>query len=275
MAASYTIIAEDEEKDCAQYEDDGAVVLINDTNKESLVVYNAHERIYPASMTKIMTALLVMESIEAGDLSLDDKITLKQTVTFDEANVGVSDLTGGCTVTIKDLLYGLLIRSYNDCAVILAQQVAGSEDVFVDMMNEKAMELGAVNTHFVNPHGLHSDNHYTTPYDLYIIFSEFIKHPMAYTIDSLSSYDFNYTDAEGNACTVNMTATNGFLSGEFNMPEGYTLGSWKSGTTTAAGNCLIIEFVKDDTGDRYIAIIANAEDRETLYNDMTSLIKSS
>lgn len=141
-------------------------------------------------------------------------------------------------------------------------------------MNERAYELGATNTHFVNCHGLHSDDHYTTAYDLYLIFSEFIKHDLAYLIDSLTSYDFTYTDANGETRSVTLEATNGYISGEFQFPEGYSLGSWKSGTTTAAGNCLILEFVKDDTGDKYIAVIAGAEDRSTLYNDMTMLINT-
>ena len=201
-------------------------------------------------------------------------ITLSHTVTFQENNVGASDLTKGCKVTVKNLLYGLLIRSYNDCGVLLAERIAGSEDAFVEKMNERAYELGATNTHFVNCHGLHSDDHYTTAYDLYLIFSEFIKHDLAYLIDSLTSYDFTYTDANGETRSVTLEATNGYISGEFQFPEGYSLGSWKSGTTTAAGNCLILEFVKDDTGDKYIAVIAGAEDRSTLYNDMTMLINT-
>lgn len=273
MAADYAVIPADCELNDKQYKQLASAVLINDTTKEALVVHNAHQKIYPASMTKLMTGLLVFESLERGDFSLDETVKLKNTVTFNESNVGTSDLTGGCSATIKNLLYGLLIRSYNDCAVILARKVAGSEEDFVALMNKRAAELGATNTHFENCHGLHSDNHYTTAYDLYLIFSEFIKHDLAYAIDSLSSYDFQYTDAEGQEQSVTMVSTNGFLSGEYNLPEGYSIGSWKSGTTTDAGNCLIMEFVKEDTGDKYIGIIANAETREDLYHDMTSLVK--
>ena len=270
----YTVIPDGEALADENYSAVKSAVLINDSTKEALVVHNAHDRIYPASMTKLMTGLLVMESIEDGTLSLDDTITLSHTVTFQEDNVGVSELTKGCSVTVKNLLYGLLIRSYNDCGVLLAEKIAGSEDAFVEKMNEKAFELGATNTHFVNCHGLHSDDHYTTAYDLYLIFSEFIKHDMAYLIDSLDSYDFTYTDETGSEKSVTLQATNGYISGEFKFPEGYSLGSWKSGTTTAAGNCLILEFVKDDTGDKYVAVIAGAEDRDTLYNDMTMLINT-
>ena len=121
----YTVIPDGEALADENYSAVKSAVLINDSTKEALVVHNAHDRIYPASMTKLMTGLLVMESIEDGTLSLDDTITLSHTVTFQEDNVGVSDLTKGCSVTVKNLLYGLLIRSYNDCGVLLAEKIAG------------------------------------------------------------------------------------------------------------------------------------------------------
>ncbi|MGN0395246.1 MAG: D-alanyl-D-alanine carboxypeptidase family protein [Coprococcus sp.] len=273
MAGNFAVIGDGENINESAYKKTASALLINDTTKEPIVAYNVHEKIYPASMTKIMTGLLVIESIEQNKLSLDKVVTLDHTITFDEWDVMASSLTGGCQVTVKNLLYSLLIRSYNDCAVLLAEEVAGSQSAFVDMMNEKAFDLGAVNTHFENPHGLHSDDHYTTAYDLYIIFSEFIKHDLAYVIDSLPLYDFTYIDEFGETQTIEIEPTNGFLSDEFNLPDGYSLGSWKSGTTDEAGNCLILEFVKNSTGDRYIAVVAGAEDRDTLYKDMTNLIK--
>jgi D-alanyl-D-alanine carboxypeptidase (penicillin-binding protein 5/6) len=274
LAEEYAVVSYSQATNAADYTSTGSALLIDDSSNDTLVSYNPHAKIYPASMTKIMTGLLVMESIESGAISLDDVITLDHTITFDEANVGVSNLVGGCQVTVKNLLYGLLIKSYNDCAVILADYIAGSESAFVDMMNEKAASLGATNTHFCNPHGLHSEEHYTTAYDLYIIFKEFTSHDLAYVIDSMSSYDFTYIDADGVTQTVNISSTNGFLSGEYNLPDGYSLGSWKSGTTTAAGSCLIIEFVNDSSGRKYIAIVAKAESREALYQAMTSLINT-
>ena len=156
---NHTVIPDGESLADDNYKDTKAAVLLNDTTQEALVVHNAHDKIYPASMTKLMTGLLVIEAIEDGSLSLDETITLSHTVTFQENNVGASDLTKGCKVTVKNLLYGLLIRSYNDCGVLLAERIAGSEDAFVEKMNERAYELGATNTHFVNCHGLHSDDH--------------------------------------------------------------------------------------------------------------------
>ncbi len=274
MSMDFAVIADGENVNDATYRKTASTLLVNDSAKEVETAYNVHKKIYPASMTKIMTGLLVIESIEQGKLSMDKVVTLDHTVTFDEWNVMASDLTGGCQVTVKDLLYSLLIHSYNDCAILLAEQVAGSESAFVDMMNAKAIELGAVNTHFENPHGLHSDNHYTTAYDLYIIFSEFIKHDLAYMIDSIPLYEFTYIDENGVTQTKEIKPTNGFLAEEYNLPDGYSLGSWKTGTTDQAGNCLMIEFVKDSTGDKFIAVVAGADGPEALYSDMTNLIHS-
>lgn len=272
LSANYAVIAENEAINDTSFLGTSSAMLVNDTDKSALVAHNVHARIYPASMTKIMTGIIVFESLENGTISLDDMITLDHTITFDEWGVVASDLKEGCKVSVKDLLYGLLITSYNDCAIILAERIAGSESAFVDLMNEKAYDLGATNTHFVNPHGLHSDNHYTTAYDLYLIFSEFTKYDMSYMIDSLTSYDFTYTNAEGEVTTVTIRASNGFLSGEYNLPEGYSVGSWKSGTTSDAGHCLIMEFVNDSSGKKYIAVVAKADDREMLYSKMTTLI---
>lgn len=272
MADEYAVIDRDEELDAAAYNSFFATMLVDDTTKIPIVAHNVHNRIYPASMTKLMTGILVMESIEKGDISLDDIVTLNRKVTFDDWDAMASDLVGGCRVSVKNLLYGLMITSYNDCGVILAELIAGSESAFCDRMNEKAREIGATNTHFENCHGLHSDDHYTTAYDLYLIISEFSKHDLAYIIDSLNTYDFTYTDPDGNEQVVTIEPTNEFLTGEINMPSGYSIGSWKTGTTEEALNCLVMEFVNDSTGDKYVALIAGADGKEALYSAMTELI---
>lgn len=272
MADEYAVIDRDEELDAAAYNIFFATMLVDDTTKVPIVAHNVHNRIYPASMTKLMTGILVMESIEKGDISLDDIVTLNRKVTFDDWDAMASDLVGGCRVSVKNLLYGLMITSYNDCGVILAELIAGSESAFCDRMNEKAREIGATNTHFENCHGLHSDDHYTTAYDLYLIISEFSKHDLAYIIDSLNTYDFTYTDPDGNEQVVTIEPTNEFVTGEINMPSGYSIGSWKTGTTEEALNCLVMEFVNDSTGDKYVALIAGADGKEALYSAMTELI---
>ena len=272
MAQDDAVIAKGEELDASAYSGYYSAMLVNESTKEPIVAHNVHNRIYPASMTKIMTGILVMESVEKGDISLDDVVTLNRKVTFDDWDAMASDLVGGCKLTVKNLLYGLMITSYNDCGVILAELIAGSESAFCDMMNEKAKEIGATNTHFENCHGMHSDDHYTTAYDLYLIIKEFSKHDLAYMIDSLTSYDFTYTDADGNEQVVTIEPTNEFLTGEVNLPDGYSIGSWKTGTTEEALNCLIMEFKNDSTGDEYVVLVAGADGKEALYSAMTNLI---
>lgn len=272
MAQDDTVVAQDEEINATAYNSVYAAMLVDDTTMTPLVAHDVHNKIYPASMTKIMTGILVMESLEKGEISLDDVVTLNRKVTFDDWDAMASDLVGGCRVTVKNLLYGLMITSYNDCGVILAELIAGSESAFCDMMNAKARSIGATNTHFENCHGLHSDDHYTTAYDLYLIIKEFSKHDLAYIIDSLTTYDFTYTDEYGEEQVVEIQPTNEYLSGEVNLPAGYSIGSWKTGTTEEALNCLIMEFQNDSTGDEYVAVIAGADGKEALYSAMTELV---
>ena len=126
MAYDNAVIAQGEEIDAANYNGCYAAMLVDETTKDTIVAHNVHGKIYPASMTKIMTGILVMESIEKGDISLDDVVTLNRKVTFDDWDAMASDLVGGCSLTVKNLLYGLMITSYNDCGVILAELIAGS-----------------------------------------------------------------------------------------------------------------------------------------------------
>ncbi len=275
MSDKYAVVKYDSELNDSKYSDTYSTLLINDTTNTPEVVKDVHKLIYPASMTKLMTGLLVIESIEAGTLSLDDEVTLDRTVTFDDWGAVASPLTVGCKTTVKDLLYGLLISSYNDCAVILSELVSGSESAFVEAMNTRAKELGATNTHYKNPHGLHDDGHYTTAYDLYLIFKEFTSHDLAYVIDSTSSYTFQYKDPSGNSCSEELEPTNGFMTGEYQLPSGFSIGSWKSGTTMQAGHCLIVEFVNNSTGDKFFAVCSGNVDRDTLYGHITDLIKTS
>lgn len=272
MAENYAVIPPDTQINATDFVDTYSAMLVNDTKKTTVVAHNVHKRIYPASMTKIMTGIIVMEYIEKGVISLDDIITLNRKVAFDDWDAMASDLVGGCKATVKNLLYGLMLTSYNDCGVILAEVIAGSESEFCDLMNQKAKEIGATNTNFENCHGLHSDNHYTTAYDLYLIIKEFSKHDLAYIIDSLNTYDFEYTDAEGNLQVVEIEPTNKFLTGDVILPTGYSVGSWKTGTTEEALNCLIMELKNDTTGDDFVVLVAGADGMELLYSAMTKLI---
>ncbi len=249
-----------------------AGLLINQTRNTVVTAVNPHKKIYPASMTKILTAIVVMEAIENGQIALTDTVLVQRKIEFNEENVTALGLEPGDYITVNELLHGLLITSYNDCAIVLARYVSGSISAFVDLMNAKATELGATNSHFVNPHGLHDNNHYTTPYDLYLIFKEFLSKNTLVQIDKETDYVLTlYRDDE--KIQTNLVSTNGFLSKSFDIPTGYQITGWKTGTTDRAGSCIILEFIKEDTKEEYICLISNAKDKEILYQNVEDMLK--
>ena len=249
-----------------------AGLLINNTNNSVVTATNPHKQIYPASMTKILTAIVVMDAVKSKQISLSDTVVISKPITFNESDVAALGLQVGDYITVDELMHGLLIASYNDCAVALARYVAGSVEEFVELMNTKAAELGATNSHFVNPHGLHDDNHYTTPYDLYLMFKEFLANDTLLEIDSNASYNMLwYRDSGKVECTI--TATNYFLSSIVDMPTGYQITGWKTGTTDKAGSCIMLEFINENTEEKYICLVANAPDHDTLYENVEDMLK--
>jgi D-alanyl-D-alanine carboxypeptidase (penicillin-binding protein 5/6) len=160
-----------------------SAALLDAYSGEFLFLKNENDRQYPASSTKILTALLV---IEAGDL---DRMV---TVDVEDTKVEPSslDLKPGEQYTRRQLLYGLLLKSANDVAMALARDNAESVEAFVEKMNERAAELGAVSSHFVNPHGLHDPNHYTTAHDLALIARAAMQQPLFRQIVSTVYYSW-------------------------------------------------------------------------------------
>lgn len=165
----------------------GQAILIDGKTGKVLYEKNPDARAYPASTTKIMTALLVLETLEKYDSPLDQKVTVP-----DEA-VGVEGsslyLKKGEEIYLEDLLYGMMLHSGNDAAVALSIIGAGNEDAFVKRMNERAVELHCKNTNFLNPNGLYDDNHYTTARDMSIIAREAMSHKEFRTIVGTRSWD--------------------------------------------------------------------------------------
>ena len=177
----------------------------------------------------------------------------------------------GDTFTLEQLLYGLMIPSGNDAANAIADHIAGSTDAFVEKMNAKAKELGATHTHFVNANGLHSTDHYTTAYDLYLIFNEALKLPLFCEIINAQSYTADYTDANGAAKQQVWKVGNWYLKGDREAPKGVTVLGGKTGTTQAAGYCLIMASDGDD-GKEYISIVLKSANRPSLYDNMTEIL---
>ncbi len=267
MAANLAVLSEEESTDPDYQSKDYADLLINDSTGEVLESYHCFDKIYPASITKVMTALLTLEH---GNL--DDEITLKHDINLTENGAVISTLTKGDTVTVGQVFHTMMIKSANDCAVILAEYVAGTEAKFVDMMNAKAKELGATHTHFVNPNGLHDNDHYTTAYDLYLIFKEAVKYDTF--VDTVSSKDYTMTYTTPKKTQINeyMQSTNYYLLNEFPVPEGVTMYGGKTGTTSMAKSCLIL-MTKNKKGERFFSVVLGAETKDALYSSMTQLLE--
>lgn len=244
----------------------GTTALIADTaNLEFLYAKSVHEQMYPASLTKLMTALVALKNS-----SLDTKLTASADVTNLEAGAQTCGIAEGDTMTLDQALHLLLINSANDAAVMIAENVGGSVSEFVDEMNKEAQMIGATNTHFMNPSGLHDGNHYTTAYDMYLIFNEALNYPVIQEIINMPSYSTVYRDAQGAEKNVSVNSTNLYLRSIVDAPTGMTVIGGKTGTTSAAGHCLTI-LAKDTSGNPYICVVLGAPDQQVLYGYMNDL----
>ncbi|MBO4336503.1 MAG: D-alanyl-D-alanine carboxypeptidase [Lachnospiraceae bacterium] len=220
----------------------------------------------PASLTKVMTALVALENC-----GLDETLTASENVVITESGATLAGLAPGDTMTMDQALHALLMQSANDAAVMIAEHVGGSVEGFAAMMNEKARSLGATGCNFVNPHGLTADGHYVTAYDMYLIFAEAIKYDTFTQIIHTDTYETVYHDSEGNGKNYEAVTTNLFLKGERSAPEGITVIGGKTGTTNAAGNCLVL-MSRDSSGNPYVSVILGATERGLLYEQMVQLL---
>ena len=169
----------------------GASAILMDADSGAILyASNAHERLYPASITKIMTGLLAIENLNLNDtITYTNQILI--TIPSDAAKLG---LVEGETTTIRDALYALLLRSANEVATGLAFQVSGSESEFAKLMTERAAQAGALDTHFANASGLHQEDHYTTAYDMAMIAKTAMANPEFATIWGSENYTLAATN---------------------------------------------------------------------------------
>ena len=189
-----------------------------------------------------------------------------------EPGESICDLKEGDQLTLEDLLIGLLLQSGNDTAVAIAEHIGGTEEAFVEMMNQEAARLMATDTHYVTPHGMHDDDHYTTAYDLYLIFNEAIKQEKFLELIQMDSYTAHITHADGTEEEADWEASNLYAKGEAKLPESVTIIGGKTGTTDKAGNCLIL-LSEDEAGNRYVSVVMGADSKDHLYTDMTTLLE--
>jgi len=237
--------------------------------KTGVVLYekNAHTRAYPASTTKVMTAILALEK---GNL--DDMVSVSfnavNSISYDSSKAGLFD---GEVFSLRDLVYSLLICSANDAANVIAEHIAGDISSFVDMMNTRAMELGAKNTHFVNTHGLHSPEHYTTAYDLALLARHALTLPHFREIVAMRSYILEPTDKYEEKRYLN--STNHLLNPQSEYYYANAIGI-KTGYTDEARSCLVSASETEDAS--YIAVVLGAEsvDGQTMsFIDSRTLLK--
>ena len=241
-----------------------ALFDLNDCN--TLYAKNIYEKLYPASLTKVLTAIVAMKNCSG-----DTVLTASANVKITESGAQVCGIKEGDQMTLTQALHLLLINSANDAAVLIAEGVGGSIENFCEMMNQEALSLGATNSHFVNPHGLSDDNHYTTVYDMYLIMNEAVKFEMFKEIIQMDSYTTVYHDKSGAEKEITVGSTNYYFIGKADAPSGITVLGGKTGTTNAAGHCLVL-LSRDAQSKPYISIIMRCDSKEGLYESMTNLL---
>ncbi|MFR1515861.1 MAG: serine hydrolase [Evtepia gabavorous] len=233
-----------------------AALLIDLDTDQVLYEQAADEQRYPASITKIMTALLTLEAIGRGELDLNTEITVDAAALADiTEDSSTANLQAGEKITVKNLLYCLLLASANEAANVLAMAVSGDIPTFVELMNQRAQELGMAGTHFVNPHGLHNADHYSTARDIYRMSKQAMTHATFREIVSTGRYTVPATNLSQPRKLLN---TNGLLTSAKHY--GYTMDGTigiKTGSTGEAGYCLVAAVQKK--GHTLVSVVLGAQ----------------
>ena len=244
-----------------------AALLAGIDTRKNVYDKNIYERLYPASTTKIMTALLTLENADFSEV-----VTFTEDMTVNESGAKLCGFNVGDQITVEQLFYAMLIYSGNDAANALAVHIGGSIEGFAEMMNARAKTLGCVDTHFLNPSGLHEDDHYTSAYDLYLIFNECIKHDQFEQAIRQSSYDLTYKNASNGSEFLHLDTTNQYFLDAYDYPEHVKVIGGKTGTTDQAGSCIILYIKSIATDQGYISVILGANDSSELYTEMNLLL---
>ena len=235
-----------------------SAILVETSTGEILYEKNIHEKRSPASMTKIMTLLLTMEAIEKEVITYDTIVTVSKRA----SDMGGTQifLEYGSNVDVLTLIIGISIASANEAAVALAEKIGGSLENFVNMMNEKAKELGCTNTNFKNPHGLDEEEHYTTAYDLSLISRELIKHK------DILKFTSTYEDY------INVSGENHWLVNTNKLVRFYEgIDGLKTGYTNNAMYCLTATMKRNDM--RLISIVMKEDTKENRNQDTINMME--
>ena len=243
-------------------------ILIDADTGSVLYEKNSEERAFPASTTKIMTCILVLENVP----DLATKVTIGPEANGWSAANSLMGIIQGENITTRDLLYGLMLRSGNDAALALARFVGGSEDTFAAMMNTKAAELGMKNTHFVNPHGLTDENHYTTAADMAKLARYAMQNGDFRAIVSTKKHELSATNSQP-ARTI--TTTNRFLSPtEASLPYNWSACTGiKTGSTSAAQGCLVTSASYNNMNMIAVTFFDDSSGHVERWNDAKKMIE--
>lgn len=245
-----------------------AIGLFGTDTASVLHAKDIHKRIYPASTTKILTLYIALQHGTFTDI-----VTISNNAVNVPSDSSRAGFKVGDQVSLEALLYSLMLPSGNDSAVAIAEYISGSEEEFVELMNSEAKKIGATNTNFVTPHGYPDDNHYTTAYDMYLIFNQCIKNENFLEIVSKAEYKTTVTQQDGKTREMIWKQSNQFVNGTREVPSGVNVIGGKTGTTNEAGACLILYFTSK-SNKPYISIIMGADSRPLLYKNMTELIST-
>ena len=235
-----------------------SAIMIEASTGEILFQKNKDEKLAPASMTKMMSMLIIIEEIENGNLKWDEMITTSERA----SSMGGSQifLKAGEKMSVTDLLKGIAIASGNDAVVALAERISGSEESFVKRMNTRAKDLGLKNTNFVNSTGLTEDNHYSSAYDMSLIAKELVKHEKI--LEFTSTYeDYLRKDTKSPFWLVNTNRLVRFKEGVDGL---------KTGFTKEAGYCLTATMKKDNM--RLITVVMKEEDTNKRSADTSKML---
>ena len=254
----------DNEKDSAFHSK--SQFLVDLSKNKALYASKIYKKLYPASVTKIVTAYV---ALKYGKLT--DMVTIsRNAANIEEPGAKKCGFQEGDEIRLDVLLNSFLVYSGNDAGIAIAEHISGSEAAFAKLMNEEARKLGAVDSHFMNPHGLHNKKHYTTCYDIYLFFQALLENETFNKIISQSSYTAEFKDVYGNPKSLTFATTNRYYLGLAAIPDGFDILGGKTGTTDEAGSCFVVHTKKGSK--EYLSFVFKASDADTCFSEMSTLL---
>ena len=239
-----------------------SAILIDAATGEVIAEKNPHDKLEPASVTKVMTMLLTMEAVDSGKITLDDKVTISKQAESKSTEGTRLLLEAGEVRTVNELLLGIAVESANDACIAMAEYIAGSEEEFVKLMNSRAKALGMNDTNFMNANGLHVDGHVTSAYDIALMSRELLKHPKIF--DYISQYMVELKIGKNNDVVRSLANKNKMV--RF-YPD---VDGIKTGFTRQAMYCISVTAKKSSL--RLISVIMGAPDVPTRTKEARKLL---